>query len=94
MNEQLLRKFILEFLLEKKKAKEVLGEPDQSAEEERYDDEEEDSYDEQNVVANLGGGPVTPLGTGPSGKKSQASKNRKAKKKVIDIAKRNFGGAE
>lgn len=95
MNKEILREFIYEFLLEKKDKKQVLGEPDQSSEDERYDDEEQDATAEQNVSANIGGGPATPLGTGPSGnRKEPAAKRRKAKKKVIDIAKRNFGGAK
>ena len=94
MNKQLLKNFILEFLFEEKK-KEVLGEPDQSSEDERYDDEEEESYEEQSVVANLGGGPATPLGTGPSGnRKEPASKRKKARKSIINTAKKNFGGAK
>lgn len=90
---KLLKEFIIQVLFEETKDKEVLGEPDLSSEDER--EEDEDSYDEQNIAANLGGGPATPLGTGPSGsRKQKVSSIKKARKKVIDTAKRNFGGAE
>ena len=78
LNEIELRQLIRNLLFE-----EVLGEPDQSKEEDRDDpdgtdddDEEEDvlqdsgSTDEMNTVASVGlSGPMTPLGTGPDGGK-------------------------
>ena len=40
----------------------VIGEPDQSKEDNRYDDDESEPADEMNVAANVAGA-ITPLGT-------------------------------
>ena len=56
----------------------------------REDDHEDQDVDEASVVANGGGGPATPLGTGPNGRADTAAA---ARKRAIDAAERSFGGA-
>ena len=73
MSINILRKFIAEVFRET----EVLGEPDESQEDERDGDDE--CKDEVNIVANIAG-VVTPLGTGPDGGKGK--KTKKSKKKT------------
>ena len=50
----------------------------------------DEDLDEISFAANAGGGPATPLGTGPDGK---ASSGPAARKRAIDAAEKSFGGA-
>jgi len=68
---------------------ELLGEPDESNEDEREDAEK----DEYSVSANVAG-VVTPLGTGPTGGKGKEDKNNDPRKRAIDANERAFGGGK
>jgi hypothetical protein len=49
-----------------------------------------EDVDEASVAADAGGGPATPLGTGPDGR---ADSGPAARKRAIDAAEKSFGGA-
>ena len=68
---------------------ELLGEPDESSEDEREDAEK----DEYSVSANVAG-VVTPLGTGPTGGKGKEDKENDPRKRAIDANERAFGGGK
>lgn len=68
---------------------ELLGEPDESNQDEREDDDK----DEFNVSANVAG-VITPLGTGPTGGKGKEDKENSPRKRAIDANERAFGGGK
>jgi len=68
---------------------ELLGEPDESSQDEREDAEK----DEYSVSANVAG-VVTPLGTGPTGGKGKKDKEGDPRKRAIDANERAFGGGK
>jgi len=85
-----LRRYI-RFLLEEKKKKEVLGEPDLSSEDER--DEEKS---EQSVTSSIAG-VTTPLGTGPTYPADRKKSRGRPKPRKMTPAEANgsaFGGAK
>ena len=57
---------------------------------ERGEDVDHKDVDEASVAADGGGGPATPLGTGPDGR---ADSGPAARKRAIDAAEKSFGGA-